>query len=159
MQPQPMPGLTPKDLQQFAEERAASLRKIPATHITEAERQEYIRRTLAEEDVNAYHSGPGEGVWNLWDIDARIALPLLSKRWAIDRVSTDGVGHWRAVVSRGGEAVDFTITIGMHPQYDRGAMGYTDAIYQARAGRLILSLINHCAEFDIHPSRLDGTNH
>lgn len=143
----------------FAEERAASIRAVPTAYITEESRAEYIRRTLAGEDVNAYHSGPGEGVWNLWDIDTRIALPPLEKVWEVLAAHHSGDGTWRVAVRRRHEGRDFTVHIGLHPSYDQGGGGYASDRYKARAGRIIREMVNHCALFDMDPQRLDGTQH
>ena len=138
---------------EFAAKNALTIKEIPDRFITTEERNGYIARALAGEDVYGYRSAnPTEETWNIWDIDTRIVLPPVEKVWTITSIQSLPNERWHVVVQRGGQEVEFTLWIHHHPQYD--AKG--EATYLARAPRRIKDIVNHCGAFDSDPANLQG---
>lgn len=138
----------------IAPTNAQTIVRIPATHITPVEREFYLTRAEAGLDVYAY-SKPGytqPDIWDIWDTDTRIVMPLLSKRWYILRMALVEGDTWSVDVLRGTER--HTLTMHIEP-----SIHYPRSSYAERAQRVIISQVNHIAQFDGDIRALDGAHH
>jgi len=128
-------------------ERVASLCAIPAERISEYDRLRYIERTIADEDVYAYWK-PGRddaGVWNLYDVDTRIALCVLPGTWQIEQ-ETPVEDHTSALTLR-------------HRDDDRRVLVYVNVAppfnkatdYTPYRQRKIAELLGHINTFGLTP--------
>lgn len=135
-----------------AQRNAHTIEQIPATNITPVERECYLMRAQAGIDVYAYYK-PASDLWDIWDTDTRIVMPLLSKRWQIVHMAqVEGI-RWRVEVKRGTETHVIALNI------LQSITDHSGGDYQERAQRVILSIINHAAHFDLDIARLDITQH
>lgn len=134
------------------EGNAASIDAIPATHISDGDRDAYRKRALAGEDVYAYTSGP-QPVWNIWDTDTRIACAPLATSWRIVRMQDVAPQEWTVQVERDAVTQRVQFHVHLHPQHDRA--GDLAAYYQ-RAARVIRSAVQHINLFHDDIGKLNG---
>ena len=140
-------------------QNTASIAAIPSTNITPGQRAMLQRRVTNGENVYAYPAGPQEGrehgpLWNLWDTDTRIPLPLLTLQWDIIFTIHIDDDCWEAVLKRGDQQCRIVLVI--HPNYtlDKSQQDYFD-----RAERVIRYVIGHLSSYDADPRTYHMTHH
>lgn len=131
-----------------AQRNARTIEQIPATHITPVEREFYQTRAEAGLDVYAYHH---PDLWDIWDTDTRIVMPLLSKRWTILHMALVEGDQWLVNVQRGTERHFLTMHIAPSVHYPNN--------YMERAQRVIISQVNDVAQSDGDILTLNGARH
>lgn len=134
-----------------AHSNVQSLMAIPATRISDSDRARLIKRASAGQDVYAYSNSAEPLIWNVWDTDTRIILPLIANAWIITGMAPYGTPVWRVRLERPSNNVELEIDLFIHSTARDEMIGGN---YSERAHRAVLSAVNHCSAFDCDPIRL-----
>lgn len=140
-----------QQVDEFTRQRnVASIKEVPATHITEEMREALIKRASVPEDVYAYGSVDSPtGIINLWDTDTRIPFfPLSQYQWKLIGRTAMSSYVWELRFSHLTIAQpDVTITINIDPLISEGDIGK----YWLRVPRVAMMIEHYIALYGDHP--------